>query len=117
MVVLVDDARLETEGELLAAAETVTPQTISFMAAQARGVISLALPVERTTALRLPFRPDQGITRVPIGLSRCSLSPLSAEARAQTILAAIDDRTRPGDLVPEGYVLDYYNVNKPSIMR
>jgi len=105
MVVLVDDARSETEGDLLVAAEAISPEIINFMASQARGVISLALPLARTTALRLPLRPEQGVLNVQIGLARCEHSPLSAEARAQTILAAIDERTRPSDLVPEGYVL------------
>jgi len=105
MIVLVDDARTSTEGDLLVAAESISPTIINVMTNEARGVVCLALPTELTQRLRLPFRPDQGMLSVQISLAGSTESPLSAESRARTILAAIDEQTRACDIQPEGCVL------------
>ena len=58
MVILVDDERRENEGDLFVAAQRATPEAINFMAAQARGLISLALTEERLRQLGLALITD-----------------------------------------------------------
>ena len=55
VVVVADDATRENEGDLIAAAECVTPQTLAFMVRHTSGVICVALPEERLATLQLPL--------------------------------------------------------------
>ena len=64
MVILVDDQDRENEGDLMIAAEAVTPEIINFMAKYARGLICLAMTAEKIDSLDLP--PDGGQQYLPI---------------------------------------------------
>jgi 3,4-dihydroxy 2-butanone 4-phosphate synthase/GTP cyclohydrolase II len=112
MVILVDDEDRENEGDLCLAAERVTPEAINFMAREGRGLICLAMTEQRLEALDLPLIVEQPANSslfgtafsVPIDARVGVSTGISAADRARTIRVAVDDRTRPGDLVRPGHV-------------
>ena len=111
MIVIVDDEDRENEGDLMIAAEMITPDAINFMATHARGLICLAITGERADELELgpmaPYNTCRGDTAftVSIDLIGCGVTTgISAHDRAQTILASVDPQTRPADLGRPGHV-------------
>ncbi|MEF9427194.1 MAG: 3,4-dihydroxy-2-butanone-4-phosphate synthase, partial [Candidatus Mariimomonas ferrooxydans] len=110
MVILVDDEDRENEGDLMIAAEKVTPQIINFMAKFGRGLICLSLTPERVDELNLPMMTDLNTSRfgtaftVSIEAKRGVTTGISASDRAKTILAAINPKTKPDDLVRPGHI-------------
>ncbi len=110
MVILVDDEDRENEGDLTIAAEKATPQAINFMAKFGRGLICLSLTPERVDELNLPMMTDLNTSRfgtaftVSIEAKRGVTTGISASDRAKTILAAINPKTRPDDLVRPGHI-------------
>ena len=110
MVILVDDEDRENEGDLVFAAETVTPEHINFMATHARGLICLAMDDSMIDKLELPMmvRDNQASLGTAFTVSieaRQGVSTgISARDRATTIRAAIADDAVPGDLVSPGHV-------------
>ncbi len=110
MIVLVDDEHRENEGDLVIAAEKVTPDAINFMAKHGRGLICLSLPAERCEQLGLELmlqeNKSQAGTAFTVSIDAASgvSSGISAYDRAQTILTAADDQTQSGDLVRPGHV-------------
>jgi 3,4-dihydroxy 2-butanone 4-phosphate synthase/GTP cyclohydrolase II len=110
MVILVDDEDRENEGDLTIAAEKVTPEIINFMARYGRGLICLSMTGEKLDSLNLPMMVkdntspfNTGFT-VSIEARRGVTTGISAADRATTILTAIADETKPGDLVRPGHV-------------
>ncbi len=110
MVILVDDEDRENEGDLTMAAEKVTPQSINFMAKNGRGLICLSLTSERCDRLELPSMvrnntsPFQTGFTISIEAKRGVTTGISAADRATTILTAVADDAKPGDLVRPGHV-------------
>ncbi len=110
MVILVDDEDRENEGDLTMAAEKVTPEAINFMAKYGRGLICLSLTEERINELRLPMMVSENTSRfqtaftISIDARHGVTTGISAADRAKTILTAIDDNTKPEDLVAPGHV-------------
>ncbi len=110
MVVLVDDSARENEGDLVIAAEKVTPEAINFMSKYGRGLICLALTPEKLRQLQLPQMTDRNTAAlgtafaVSIDAKRGITTGISAYDRATTILIAIRDDSRPEDLVRPGHV-------------
>jgi 3,4-dihydroxy 2-butanone 4-phosphate synthase/GTP cyclohydrolase II len=110
MVILVDDEDRENEGDLVFAAETVTPEHINFMATHARGLICLAMDDSMIDKLELPMmvRDNQASLGTAFTVSieaRHGVSTgISARDRATTIRAAIDDDAGPGNIVSPGHV-------------
>jgi len=110
MLILVDDEDRENEGDLFVAAERATPDAINFMAAQARGLVSLALTEERMRELGLTLIADDSGNQskfgtafaTPIDAREGVGSGMSAPDRARTIAVAIADGTKPGDLIRPG---------------
>ena len=110
MVILMDDESRENEGDLCMAAEKVTAESINFMARYARGLICLSLTEERIRELGLPMMVAEN--RAPLGTAftvsidaRHGISNgVSAADRAATIRVALNDSTRPEDLVTPGHV-------------
>jgi 3,4-dihydroxy 2-butanone 4-phosphate synthase / GTP cyclohydrolase II len=109
-VILVDDEDRENEGDLVMAAEKVTPQTINFMARHARGLICLALTPERVEQLQLPPQAAENTASfgtaftVSIDARRDVTTGISAADRATTIRVAIDPKTKPADLARPGHI-------------
>jgi 3,4-dihydroxy 2-butanone 4-phosphate synthase/GTP cyclohydrolase II len=110
MLILVDDEDRENEGDLMIAAEKVTSEAINFMAKYGRGLICLALTPERVEELKLPMMVSDNRSKlqtaftVSIEAKRGVTTGISAADRATTVLTAIDDRTRPEDLISPGHV-------------
>ncbi|MDY7229935.1 3,4-dihydroxy-2-butanone-4-phosphate synthase [Hyalangium rubrum] len=110
MVILTDDEDRENEGDLVMAAEKVTPKAINFMATHARGLICLALTEERIRRLNLPLMvqdntsPFQTAFTVSIEAARGVTTGISAADRARTVLAAVAPNAKPGDLVRPGHI-------------
>jgi 3,4-dihydroxy 2-butanone 4-phosphate synthase/GTP cyclohydrolase II len=110
MVILVDDEGRENEGDLYVAAERATPEAINFMAAHARGLVSLALSEERMRQLGLALITDDTGNQskfgtafaTPIDAREGVASGMSAHDRARTIAAAIADNAKPADLIRPG---------------
>ena len=110
MLILVDDEDRENEGDLFVAAERATPDAINFMAAHARGLVSLALTEERMRELGLTLIADDSGNQskfgtafaTPIDAREGVGSGMSAHDRARTIAVAIADGTKPGDLIRPG---------------
>jgi 3,4-dihydroxy 2-butanone 4-phosphate synthase / GTP cyclohydrolase II len=109
-VVVVDDEDRENEGDLVIAAEKITPQAINFMAREGRGLICVALTEERCAALGLPLMVEDNTSNfgtaftVSIEARGRTTTGISAADRAATVLAAIDPRTRPADLQRPGHM-------------
>jgi 3,4-dihydroxy 2-butanone 4-phosphate synthase/GTP cyclohydrolase II len=109
-VVVVDDEDRENEGDLVMAAEKITPQAINFMAREGRGLICLALTEERCAALGLPLMVEDNTSNfgtaftVSIEARGRTTTGISAADRAATVLAAIDPRTKPADLQRPGHM-------------
>jgi 3,4-dihydroxy 2-butanone 4-phosphate synthase/GTP cyclohydrolase II len=112
MVILVDDADRENEGDLCIAAEKVTPEAINFMARFGRGLICLSLTEERLERLHLSMMvPDYENTSgfgtaftVSVEARHGVTTGISAADRATTVLTAIADDARPNDLARPGHV-------------
>src|SRR5882724_10838231 len=111
MIVVTDDEDRENEGDLMIAAEMVTPEVINFMATHARGLICLAVTGERADALELGQMASRNTSRggTAFTVSIDAKGPgvttgISAYDRSQTILAAIDSSTRPEDLARPGHI-------------
>ena len=109
-VILVDDEDRENEGDLVMAAEKVTPQAINFMAKHARGLICLALTPDRVEELQLPPQAAENTATfgtaftVSIDARRDITTGISAADRATTIRTAIDPKSKPADLARPGHV-------------
>ncbi len=110
MVVIVDDADRENEGDVCCAAETVSPEIINFMATHGRGLICLALTEERCDALQLPLITPRNSSRFgtafcePIDAAHGVTTGISAAERAHTIRVAIDPKSSPDDLARPGHM-------------
>lgn len=113
MVIVVDDADRENEGDLTCAAEKVTPEIINFMMREGRGLICMPMTAERLDALEIPLQvpANRNTTTfdtafcVGIEARRGVTTGISAADRARTILTAINRKTRPEDLARPGHVL------------
>jgi len=110
MIVVVDDQDRENEGDLVAAAEKVTPETINFMARHGRGLVCVALTGERCDALDLPPMVERNTSLhetafcVSVEAARGTTTGISAHDRAATVRALVDPATRPDDLRRPGHM-------------
>ncbi len=110
MVILVDDEDRENEGDLMIAAEKVTPDAINFMAKYGRGLVCLAMTGEQVDSLDLPLMVDHNTSQFHTGFTvsieaRLGVTTgISAADRATTILAATADNAKPDDLVRPGHI-------------
>jgi len=110
MVVVVDDADRENEGDLIMAAEAATPETIAFFVRHTSGVICTPMLGERLDELDLPLMvatntaPYRTAFTISVDAGRGTTTGISAADRATTIRALIGPGTRPGDLVRPGHI-------------
>ena len=112
LVVVADDETRENEGDLVAAAEAVTPALVNFMTKHGRGLICLALTSERCRALDLPQMVERNTeplaTAYTVSVDASTrfgvTTGISAADRATTIKVAIDPETVPADLRRPGHV-------------
>ena len=105
MVILVDEEDRENEGDLVLAAEFVTPEAINFMAKHARGLICLTLTQERCAQLNLPLMTSSNRSgfgtnfTLSIEAAEGVTTGISAQDRSATILALLDPDATPSDFL------------------
>ncbi|KPC52887.1 bifunctional 3,4-dihydroxy-2-butanone-4-phosphate synthase/GTP cyclohydrolase II [Amantichitinum ursilacus] len=110
MVILVDEEDRENEGDLVLAADYVTPEIINFMAKYGRGLICLTLSADRCKQLNLPLMVNNNGSShgtnftVSIEAAEGVSTGISAADRALTIRRAVAFDAKPGDLVSPGHV-------------
>lgn len=111
-VIVADDEDRENEGDLICAAELVTPAMINFMISEARGWVCLALTPEKVQQLNLPMMVEQNTesqqTAFTITIDADTkfgvTTGISAYDRATTIRVAVDSSCKPGDLRRPGHI-------------
>lgn len=110
LVVVIDDAGRENEGDLIMPASFVTAQAINFMAKHGRGLICMPMEEERLDALNLhPMLKDkndpfQTAWAISVDAKYGVTTGISAADRAKTVKTLIDERTKPEDLVRPGHI-------------
>lgn len=111
IIIVVDDEDRENEGDFLSAAELVTPEIINFMTIHGRGLICTPLPEKRCDELGLDIMvsrssdPKETAFTVSIDLLGNGVSTgISAADRAKTILALMDEKTKPTDFMRPGHI-------------
>jgi 3,4-dihydroxy 2-butanone 4-phosphate synthase / GTP cyclohydrolase II len=110
IVVLVDDEDRENEGDLVFAADFVTPEKINFMAKHARGLICLTLTEQRCRHLNLPLmardnRSPMGTNfTVSIEAATGVTTGISAQDRARTVQVAVAKESKPEDIIQPGHI-------------
>ncbi len=110
LVVVVDDADRENEGDLIMAADKITPETMGFMVRHTSGVICMPLTGERCDELQLPLMVSNNTEQhrtaftVSVDARVGTTTGISAADRATTVRTLIDDKTRPDDLARPGHI-------------
>jgi 3,4-dihydroxy 2-butanone 4-phosphate synthase/GTP cyclohydrolase II len=123
MIIVVDDEDRENEGDLTIAAEKVTPDVINFMAKEGRGLICMPMTEERLEELDIPQMVPQNTAQfqtafcVSIEAKYMTSTGISTADRAATVLAAIDAKTRPGDLARPGHMFPLKAQNGGVLVR
>ena len=110
-IILVDDEDRENEGDLIMAAEKVTPEAINFMAKNARGLICMPIIGSRLEELRIPLMVGENTARHGTAFTvsvdakiRGATTGISAHDRAVTVKAIIDTTIKPEDLGKPGHI-------------
>jgi 3,4-dihydroxy 2-butanone 4-phosphate synthase / GTP cyclohydrolase II len=123
MVILVDEEDRENEGDLVLAADHVTPDTVNFMARFGRGLVCLTLTRERCERLQLPPMVARNGTKmgtaftVSIEAAEGVTTGISAADRARTVQAAVARNAKPEDLVQPGHIFPLQAVDGGVLMR
>ena len=123
MVVLVDEEDRENEGDLVLAAEYVTPEAINFMAKFGRGLICLTLTEARCRQLSLPLMvrdnrsPHGTAFTLSIEAAEGVTTGISAHDRARTVQAAVARRAQPADIVQPGHIFPLMAQNGGVLVR
>ena len=123
MVVLVDEEDRENEGDLVFAAEFVTPEKINFMAKHGRGLICLTLTEAHCRQLNLPLMVSENGSplgtnfTVSIEASSGVTTGISAADRARTVQAAVSKNAKPSDIVQPGHIFPLRAQNGGVLVR
>ncbi len=111
VVIVVDDEERENEGDFIAAASTITPETVAFMLTHGRGQFCMPIMPDLAAKLDLPPMVAAGSNTAPHGTPftvpvdhKSCRTGISAEERARTVRAILDPETRPTDLVRPGHL-------------
>ncbi|ASS57117.1 3,4-dihydroxy-2-butanone-4-phosphate synthase [Rhizobium leguminosarum] len=110
MVVVVDDQNRENEGDIVVAADAVTPETIAFMMTHARGLVCIAMEGERLDALDIPLMVPNNTEShktaftVSVDYLKDTTTGISAADRAATVRALVDDRAKPDEFARPGHI-------------
>lgn len=125
MIILADDEDRENEGDLVMAAQFITPQAINFMLTRGRGVLCLPMTRERCEELNIPLQTPENTSRFATAFtvsidahSRFDVTTgVSAHDRAKTIEVATAADTRPSDLVRPGHINPLMGVEGGVLVR
>ena len=110
MIVVVDDEDRENEGDIIAASETVTAETVAFMMNHARGLICVAMEGERLDALDIPLMVPRNTEShktaftVSVDYIPGTTTGISAADRAATVRALMDPKAQPDDFARPGHI-------------
>ncbi|MGR9076831.1 3,4-dihydroxy-2-butanone-4-phosphate synthase [Rhizobium leguminosarum] len=110
MVVVVDDQNRENEGDIVVAADAVTPEAIAFMMTHARGLVCIAMEGERLDALDIPLMVPNNTEShktaftVSVDYLKGTTTGISAADRAATVRALVDDRAKPDEFARPGHI-------------
>ncbi|MCX7745690.1 MAG: bifunctional 3,4-dihydroxy-2-butanone-4-phosphate synthase/GTP cyclohydrolase II [Clostridia bacterium] len=109
MIVVVDDEDRENEGDLIMAAEKVTPESINFMAAHGRGMICAPITSKRAAELDLPLMVEKNNENMRTAFTvtidhKTSTTGISAFERANTIKELVNPLAKPADFVRPGHI-------------
>mgnify|MGYP000465130418 FL=1 len=122
-IIVVDDDSRENEGDLVIAAEMVTPELINFMAQEARGLICMPIAGDRLDELNIPQMVNDNTTShgtaftVSVDVLVGATTGISAHDRSATIKAVIDPATQPEDLGRPGHVFPLRYANGGVLVR
>src|SRR5688500_4745026 len=123
MIIIIDDEDRENEGDLVCAAEKVTPEIINFMARHARGLICMPLTEERCDELHLTTQVADNTSylgtafTISIDARKGITTGISAADRATTVLCAVDQKSRPQDLARPGHIFPLRAKNGGVLVR
>jgi 3,4-dihydroxy 2-butanone 4-phosphate synthase/GTP cyclohydrolase II len=118
ILIVIDDADRENEGDFIMAAEKVTPEAINFMTKFGRGIVCLAITEKRAEELELEYMVNQNTAlhgtafTVTIDARAGTTTGVSAFDRSVTIKKAIDSETKPSDLARPGHIFPL--IGKPG---
>ena len=111
LLIVVDDEQRENEGDLVMAAEVVTPEAINFIVKYARGLVCMPIIGERLDELQMPLMvaqnqgaKDQTAFTVSIDYKKDTTTGISAGDRASTVKAMLDPAARPEDFTRPGHL-------------
>lgn len=110
MVIMVDDEDRENEGDLILAADAVTPDKVGFMLRHTSGIICLSVPGERLDELEIPMMVARNTDArrtaftVSVDAAKGTTTGISAADRCRTIEAVLDSATKPEDLARPGHL-------------
>ena len=112
MVIIVDDEGRENEGDLVMAAQFITPSAVNFMIREARGLVCVSLTSEQVKRLGLPlmvnqrdnFSPNQTAFTVSVETTQGISTGISVDDRARTIQTVSDPSSTPGDIISPGHI-------------
>jgi len=124
VIIVVDDEDRENEGDFITAAETITPETVNFMATHGRGLICAAIPEETCNILDLELMvgKNNALHETPFTISvdligKGCTTGISAYDRAETIKALVDTTTKPTDLARPGHIFPLKAKNRGVLRR
>ena len=124
VIIVVDDEDRENEGDFITAAETITTETVNFMATHGRGLICAAIPEEtcNTLDLELMVGKNNALHETPFTVSvdlngKGCTTGISAYDRAETIKALVDTATKPSDLSRPGHIFPLKAKNRGVLRR
>lgn len=123
MVLIMDDEDRENEGDIIIAADVVTPEHITFMAREACGLICLTLTEERGEQLNLPLMVDRNNSQhetnftVSIEAADGITTGISAADRAKTVRTAVAKNAKPSDIVMPGHIFPLIAKNGGVLTR
>ncbi|MGQ9699329.1 MAG: 3,4-dihydroxy-2-butanone-4-phosphate synthase, partial [Armatimonadota bacterium] len=110
MLILLDDEDRENEGDLIMAAECITPEDVNFITKHARGLLCCPMSPERADELDLDFMSARNTAlhgtafTVSVDAIHGTTTGISASDRATTIRALADPKTKPEDLARPGHI-------------
>ena len=123
VVIVVDDANRENEGDFITAAENATPEVINFMATHGRGLICAPITEERCDQLNLELMVQRNTSshETPFTVSvdligHGTTTGISASDRSKTIMALVDEKTKPEDLGRPGHIFPL-RARKGGVLR
>lgn len=123
MLIVVDDENRENEGDIIVAAEKITPEQVNFMLKNARGVLCVPLTLSRAAELRLPHQVQDNTSMlgtpftVTVDKLEGCTTGVSIHDRAATIRALADPASRPEDFGRPGHINPLYAQDKGVLVR